>query len=96
MIRSINIEQNLDEIETENILLHQINENIVINKKDGDNNMEIFELNDILLKQDELKLYFFCSKANNFNLMKLIWEFVDLVYKHLAEYIKKKDKNNKI
>ena len=48
--------------------------------------MEISDINDRLYHQADLKLYGFCAKANNFNLMKIIWEWVDKIHKLVMAY----------
>jgi len=45
------------------------------------NSMEITYLNNVLYQQQQLKIYAYCSHANNFNLMKHIWEWIDMIYK---------------
>jgi len=85
----INSDKNSEEKEENCKLFFQMNDFIKVDKRDSNNYMEITELNDILYQQVDLKLYGFCAKTNNFNLMKLIWEFVDKVYKMVLIYSNK-------
>jgi len=94
IIRTINNDENINEIESEKNLLYHLNNIINVNKKDSESYMEINEISEHVYKQEELNLYNFCSNTNNFNLMKIIWEWVELVYKQLVEFTDKYHKKN--
>jgi len=47
---------------------------------------EINELSDKLYQQSDLKFYYFCAAINNFNIMKLIWEYVGKIHKLVVLY----------
>ncbi len=64
----------------ENSLLYKCN-GINIDISDGGNVNEVMDLGSNLYKHEELTSYFNLSKLNNFNLMKLIWNWMDQVLK---------------
>jgi len=64
----------------EQIILYKMNKIIKNNDKDKDY-MEITSINNSLYQQRNLKIYSYCSQANNFNLIKIIWDWIDVMYK---------------
>ena len=74
-----------------------MNKIIPVHQDDETTDMEITEINKNLYQQSELNVYIICSKVNNFNLMKLIWEWNEVLFKKLTVFIvgnsKKKDEN---
>ena len=68
--------------EEEQILLYNTNNKIT---SVGDNDiMEIASITNVLYKQGNLKLFGDYCQANKFNLMVLIWEWVNLIYKMMS------------
>jgi len=92
----INSDTLYDEIEENTLLLYQMSKFIEMSKNDSKSYLEITEISENLYHQQELKDYSFISKGNNFNLMKIIWEWIDKVFKLVCDYSEKLDSKEKL
>jgi len=97
-LKSVELKKEItDTLVREQALLVKMNKIIPVHQDDETTDMEITEINKNLYQQSELNVYIICSKVNNFNLMKLIWEWNEVLFKKLTVFIvgnsKKKDEN---
>ncbi len=88
-------DKNYEEKELSAKQLYQMENFIKPKKKDDESYMEITELNNLLYHLNELKVYAYCSKISKFNLMKIVWDYVEKIYNKLANYESEKKKRKK-
>ena len=81
----------------ENKLLIKISSILPERIDDDITEMEITEINRNIYQQTELNVYSQCSKVNNFNLMKMVWDWSERLHKKINTFIdqneRKKDEN---